>query len=181
VGFLLFASSLWAQQQVVLPTTTTKGTQGATALTTQDLKDSGRNRITFTADRLTPAASDTLVTFVLNKGGTATTAQTTYSVSSGKTFRVQSVYLGVADSTTTAVSVRVALRENTGGTCAATSAAAVVLNAATPSAVAAEGSAGAELSVPDGLEFPASDSMCISAIASTATGTMTITVVGYEY
>jgi hypothetical protein len=161
--------------------TLTKGTQGATGYSVQELKDAGRTRITFTADRVTPAATDTLVTFVINNAGTATTAQTTRTVTAGKTFRVQSIYIGVAASTTTAVSVRFALRENTGGACTASSAAVAMLNAATPAAVAAEGSSGAEQSFPDGLEFPAADSICISAIGSTATGTLTASVVGYEY
>jgi hypothetical protein len=169
------------QQPVVPGAAITKGTQGANGFTTQDLKDSGRTRVTFTADRVTPAATDTLVTFVINVTGTATTGQTTRTVTSGKTFRVQSMHIGVAASTTTAVSVRVALRENTGGTCTASSAAAVMMNSATPAAVAAEGSDGTEMSFPDGLEFPAADSICFSAIGSTSTGTLTVSIVGYEY
>lgn len=159
----------------------TKGTQGATGLSAQELKDAGRNRIAFTADRVTPAASDTLVTFTKNVGGTATTAQTTYTVTSGKTFRVQAFTIGIATSTTTAFSIRVALRENTGGTCSATSAPVAMLESATLTAVLNEGANFAELPIPDGFEFPASDSLCISAIASSATGTLTVTVVGYEY
>jgi hypothetical protein len=149
--------------------------------TVREVKDISRTRITFTADRVTPASSDTLVTFVINVGGTATTGQTTRTVTSAKTFRVQSMHIGAANSTTTPVSVRVALRENTGGTCTASSAAAVMMNTATPAAIAAEGSDGTELSFPDGLEFPAADSICFSAIGSTSTGTLTVSIVGYEY
>lgn len=168
-------------QATVTQQSITKGTQGTTGVTTQDLKDSGRSRVTFTADRVTPAASDTLVTFVKDVAGTSTTAQTTYTVTTGKTFRVQSFAIGAANSTTTALSVRVALRENTGGTCTASSAPVAMLNTATPAAVAAEGSSGVAESFPDGLEFPAADSICFSAIGSTSTGTLTATVVGFEY
>lgn len=166
---------------IVTPPTLTKSTQGATGFSVQPLSDAGRSRIGFTADRVAPAATDTLVTFTKDVAGTATTAQTTYTVTTGKIFRIQAITIGVVASTTTAVAIRVAIRENTGGTCIATSTPAVMLYSATPAAVAAEGSDGEALAIPDGLEFPAGDSICISAIASTATGTLTVSVIGFEY
>lgn len=172
------ASSL---QATVTQQTLTKGTQGSVGVSTQDLKDAGRDRVSFTADRVTPAASDTLVTFTKNVGGTATTAQTTYTVTSGKTLRIETVTIGVATSTTAAFSVRVALRENTSGSCTASSAPVTLLEAATLTAVTNEGANFATAVIPDGWEFPAADSVCVSAIASSATGTLTVTVLGFEY
>lgn len=181
-------SSLAANQSVninqvgaVAVVAQTKGTQATNAFPTQDLKDSGRNRVSFTADRVTPAASDTLVTFTKNVGGTATASQTTYTVTTGKTFRLQAVYFSVVTSTTTVISARLALRENTGGTCTASSSPVLMMEAAGVTAVANEGVSGTNLSMPDGWEFPSADSICFSAIGSTSTGTMTISVIGYEY
>lgn len=181
-------SSLAANQSVninqvgaVAVVAQTKGTQATNAIPTQDFKDSGRNRVSFTADRVTPAASDTLVTFTKNVGGTSTASQTTYTVTSGKTFRIQAVYFSVVTSTTTVISARLALRENTGGTCTASSAPVAMMEAAGVTAVANEGVSGTNMAIPDGWEFPAADSICFSAIGSTSTGTMTITIMGYEY
>jgi hypothetical protein len=165
---------------LVTPPTLTKGSQGSTGFAVQNLYDAGRARVSFTADRVTPAASDTLVTFVKNVSGTATTGQTTYTVSNGKTFRVTSIYVGIANTSTVSANVRVALRENTGGTCAASSAAVAMLQVAAGNIAANEGADGS-LAIPDGWEFPAADSVCISAIAAATTDTLTITVMGYEY
>jgi hypothetical protein len=160
--------------------TLTKGSQGSTGFSVQNLYDAGRSRVSFTADRVTPAASDTLVTFVKNIAGTATTGQTTYTVTSAKTFRVTSIYVGLANTSTVSANVRVALRENTGGTCTASSAAVAMLQVASGAVAANEGANG-NLTIPDGWEFPAADSVCISAIGAATTETLTISVMGYEY
>jgi hypothetical protein len=162
------------------PPTLTKGSQGSTGYSVQNLYDAGRSRVSFTADRVTPAASDTLVTFVKNVAGTATSAQTTYTVTNAKTFRVTSIYVGIANTSTVSANVRVALRENTGGTCTASSAAVAMLQVAAGNIAANEGADGS-LAIPDGWEFPAADSVCISAIGVATTETLTVTVLGYEY
>lgn len=182
---LLIAAPASAQMNTSSPLpvslpTLTKGTQGANGASVQDLKDAGRSRVTLTADRVTPAVSETLVTFVKDVAGTATAAQTTYSVTAGKTLRVQAVFVGLANTSTVSANVRVAIRENTGGACTAASTAAVMLQVAAGAVAANEGANGS-LPIPDGLEFPAADSVCISAIAAAITDTLTVTVVGYEY
>jgi hypothetical protein len=165
--------------------TSTKGTQTTRAVGVQQFKDAGRSRVTFTADAVTPATSETLVTFVKDVAGTATTAQTTYSVTAGKTFRVQALHVYYALTSTTLSEVRVALRENTGGACTAASTLAVRLGAGVPATTATsvnhEAGTQADFTIPDGLEFPAADSLCLSAIATSASSAVTITLVGYEY
>lgn len=167
------------------PPSLNKGIQGGVGFTTQDLKDAGRQRVLFTADAVAPATTETLVTFTKNVNGTATASQTTYSVTSGKTLRVQAIHVYYAVTSTTLSEIRVALRENTGGACTASSALAVRLGAGMPvttaTSVAHEAATQADFAIPDGLEFPASDSLCLSAVATSASSAMTITLVGYEY
>ena len=76
-------------QATVTQQTITKGTQGSTGVTTQDLKDAGRTFITFTADAIVGVTTEALVSFTLNKAGTTTAAQTNYTITSGKTLRIQ--------------------------------------------------------------------------------------------
>jgi hypothetical protein len=165
--------------------TSAKGTQTTRAIGVQEFKDAGRTRVIFTADAVTPATSETLVTFVKNVGGTATTAQTTYTVTSGKTFRLQAIHVYYAMTSTTLSEVRVAFRENTGGACTAASALAVRLGAGVPATTATsvnhEAATQADFTIPDGLEFPAADSLCMSAVATSTSSGLTVTVVGYEY
>lgn len=164
---------------VTLPTLT-KGTQGATGLAFQELKNAGRSRVIFTADRVAPAIAETLVTFVRNAAGTATAAQTTYTVTAGKVLHIQAIHVGIANTSAVSANVRVALRENIAGACTAASPVAVLLQVAA-GAVAANEGANTSFSITDGLQFPAADSICISMIAAAITETATITVVGYEY
>ncbi len=167
----------------VVGTTLTKGTQGATGFSTQDLKDAGRTRISFTADAVTPAASETAVTFVKTVAGTATTAQTSYTVTSGKTFRLQSLHLYYAMTSTTLSEVRLAMRE--GASCGAASALVIRLGAGAPvtsaTSVAHEAATQADFTIPDGFEFPATTVLCFSAIATSTSSALTFTAVGYEY
>lgn len=191
--WLLAASPLLAQQNVSQPApvgiatapTITKGTQGSTGLTTQDLKDAGRSRVLFTADAVAVATTEALVTFTKDVAGTGTASQTTYTVTSGKTLRVQSITVSLTDTSTTVARVRVRLRENTGGTCTASSTLAWTadfgpLPGTQAAGLALQGPFMA--SVPDGLEFPAADSICLSEVATTnATAVLSIAIIGYEY
>jgi hypothetical protein len=184
VGFLALAAPLCAQT-LILPPTITKGTQGTTGFAVQELKDAGRTNISFTVDAATPASSETLVQFTLHKAGADTASQNTYTVTAGKTFRLQSIFVYYAMTSTTLSEIRVAFRENTGGTCAANSTLAIRLGAGAPvttaTSVAHEAATQATYSIPDGMEFPAADSLCLSAIATSTSSAVTITVNGYEY
>lgn len=159
--------------------TITKGTQGSTGVSTQDLKDAGRNRVLITADRVTPATSETAITFTKDVGGTATTAQTSYTVTTGKTLRVQALVFTVQPTSTTAVEGRVMLRE--GASCGTSSTAAVAVDVGSAAAVANTGVGPAFVTVPDGLEFPAATVLCLTGISTSASATFTVSLVGYEY
>lgn len=179
---LLVAAPAVAQIQVSSPLT--KGTQGASGLTVQQLKDAGRTLVTLTADAVTPATSDTLVTVAKLVGDTATAGVTTYAVTSGKTLRVQQLTLSFTSSTTTANKVRVRLRTLSSGACLATSPLVGTWELALPNGTLAANAGQAQITIPfnDGLEFAgATRNICFSAIGVAANGTLTITLVGYEY
>lgn len=164
--------------------TLTKGSQGATGLSVQELKDAGRTLVTITADAVTPATSDTLVTVVKLVGDTSTSGVTTYAVTSGKTLRLTSIWLGFTSSTTTANKIRVRLRTLSSGACIATSPLIATWELALPTGTLAanSGQSISEFVFPDGLEFSGSTrNICFSAIGVAANGTLTISLLGYEY
>jgi len=192
--FLLVANPLLAQQTVNYPATVnvttlptiTKGTQGATGLTVQNLKDAGRTLVTLTADAVTPAAADTLVTVAKLVGDTVTAGVTTYQVTSGKTLRLQSLSISLTSSTTTVNKIRVRLRTLVSGACIATSPLVATYEIAWPgiaaTTVANSPMGRVDIVLPDGLEFSgATRNICFSAIAAAANGTLSINLIGYEY
>lgn len=143
-----------------------------------------RTLVTLTADAVTPAASDTLVTMAKLVGDTATAGVTTYAVSASKTFRVQSISLSFTSSTTTANKVRVRFRTLSSGACIATSPLVGTWELALPNGTLAAnaGQASQVVTFVDGIEFTgATRNVCFSAIGAVANGTLTITAVGYEY
>jgi hypothetical protein len=143
-----------------------------------------RTVVTLTADAVTPAASDTLVTVAKLVGDTATAGVTTYAVSAGKILRIESLSLSFTSSTTTANKVRVRLRTLSSGACIATSPLVGTWELALPNGTLAAnaGQATQNVVVAEGLEFSGSTrNVCLSAIAAAANGTLTITLIGFEY
>ena len=173
----------------VTQATITKGTQGANGVTTQDLKDAGRNVSNlFTASNIALTASDALVSLTGYKSGAAVTATTTPAVvTSGKTLRVQSLVISYIATSTTLGSVQVTLRANTGGVVAIGSPA--VSSWVVGVVVAAEVAGQVvtvEVPIPDGLEFAAGTGIGLSVIGyvgttATAVGSIRATLLGYEY
>lgn len=161
---------------------TPKGTQPPFAYGVQNLKDSGRTRIAITADAVTPAASETAITFVKDVAGTSTTGQTVYTVTTGKTLRLQLFYASLKQSSTTVVAARVRLREASSG-CTTTSPIIATCDLATPAttAVANTGGASCSISVSDGYELPSTFTMCLTGVATSAAGTVSVTLLGFEY
>lgn len=175
--------SIGTVQQAAL----TKGTQGATGVSTQDLKDSGRAPVTYyTAIPVLTTATDTLQSLTGTKGGVTVTATTTPAVvTTGKTLRVQKILASYV-STATSGYAMVRLRYNSNGTVVIASP--VVCSAAVGNAT--PGTANAvgivEVPIPDGLEFAAGAGVGISvqgfaAVTATAVGYCNVTLIGYEY
>lgn len=158
-----------------------KGTQGASAQTVQDLKDSGRSYVIFYAQLITGVTSEALATFTKNVNGTATTAQTAYTITSGKKFRIQSVSCQIVNTTTVANNIIINIRA--AASVAASSPIVFSIGASAVSAVA--GVKGfASQDIPDGMELTGDGTLQIgiSHLENVTTASIaSFTVTGYEY
>lgn len=174
-------------QATVTQQTITKGTQGATGVTTQDLKDAGRNVSTlFMVLPVVTTATDTLQSLTGYKSGAAVGATTTPAVvTAAKTLRLTSAvltYVGIA----TAGSAKFSLRANTGGVVAIGSPLVANWVLGTDGATAGFSSS-LNVLFPDGLEFAAGTGIGISVVGLSttqtlaATGFAQITIYGFEY
>jgi hypothetical protein len=159
-----------------------KGTQGTNALTTQDIHDAGRNSLTFYFDQLTGVTTEALGSMNSTKGFVAQTAGTTYTVTAGKTLRLQSLVITVRDTTTTLSTSRVRVRVNTSGTVVASSPIAYAVEVVNLPGTAAAGVGTAEaVDFPDGLEIPGGSQIGMSHIESSVSCTISVCLLGYEY
>lgn len=167
--------------------TLTKGTQGTTGVTVQQLKDAGRNQVHFyTVIPVLTSATDTLQSLTGTKAGATVTATTTPAVvTAGKTLRVTRVAATYVATATSGYGV-VRLRFNTAGVVAITSpvAATLAVGAGTPATANSTGQE--EATMDDGWEFAAATGIGISvqgfaAVTATAVGYITVSVTGYEY
>lgn len=163
-----------------------KGSQpvNSTALSVQNLKDSGRSIVTLLADGVTPATAETLITLNQIKAGVQTAGVTTYAITAGKLLRLQSFACTLTAGAATN-RVRVALRLNTAGACTAASnplGPALELSPAYGTAAAAQGGAYGMIPFPDGLDLTGTSwNICMSENAAAASGTLTCSLTGFEY
>lgn len=171
----------------VTPPTLTKGTQGATGFSTQELHDAGRNQTNyFMSIPVVTTTTDALMSLTGYKAGAAVTATTTPAVvTTGKTYRVTKIvmtYVAIA----TAGTAKFTLRANTGGVVAIGSPAVVVWVIGGPSATAGV-SQTVDIAVPEGMEFAAGTGVGVSMVGLGATQTAAavgfgqISIEGYEY
>ena len=162
--------------------TLTKATQGTTGYSVQDLKDSGRaivNAATAIAG-VTAVTTEALVALNVSRDGATTASVTTIAVTSGKRYRVTQVIIGMISTAAAVLSGRFSLRMNPAGAVTATS----PIIATTPiSSGAALAQAGGQaiFDVPDGIEFSGTMQIGVSQVCSAATGTIWVSVLGYEY
>lgn len=171
----------------VNPPAITKGTQGATGVSTQDLKDAGRNAVHYyTIIPVLSTATDTLQSLTGTKAGATVVATTTVAVvTTGKTFRVTRV---AATYISTAVSGygMVRLRFNTAGVVAITSPIAATLAVGSGAPVTANAANSVEASFSEAIEFVAATGIGISvqgfaAVTPAAVGYVLVSLTGYEY
>lgn len=177
-------SGTWTMTQQAI----TKGTQGSTGITTQDLKDSGRSARTITLDSFAVAATaETLMTMSYSTDNGTLTTGTSYPVTTAKRLRLQCISVGLHTiaGNTTAVNVIVRVRVNNAGTGIVTSPVQMVVPV---QGIAAANQAGMPvlLDFPDGWEFVAGAGIsvtvqCAGFIATTAAPKVDITIIGYEY
>jgi len=172
----------------VQPPAITKGTQGTVGITTQDLKDAGRNLTTyFMALPIVTTAADALVSLTSYKNGAAVTAATTPAVvTTGKTLNITSVHINYL-SVATGGGVRISLRANTAGLAALASPVVQSWFVGGPTSATAGLWANVSIPLPDGLEFAAGTGLAVSIVGISATGVAaaagyaTASITGYEY
>ena len=164
-----------------------KGAQGATGVSTQDLKDAGRNQSNlFMAAQVVSTAADALQVLTGYKSGAAVVATATPAVvSTGKTYRATRIsitYIGVV----TAGAILVTLRCNVAGLVTLASPAVDSWLVGGNAAVAGVAET-IVIDMPDGSEFPAGAGLGVSVLGVGATGVAAavgyakVSVGGFEY
>lgn len=181
--FQVFSPVAGSFSATVTPIVLLKGAQGSTGFSVQDLKDAGRTYITFTADAIAGVTSEALVSFEKNMQGTTTAAVTSYIVTNGKTFRIQSLTLAIQSGSALAEEwIRVKIRHNTAG--ATTIASALVYTASCGTNIAATAAVDClSIAIPGGIEIygNGTQSIGVSHISSATSNVESITLCGYEY
>lgn len=166
---------------------TAKGTQGANAVPTQDLKDAGRNAVHFyTLIPVLTTATDTLQSLTGTKAGATVTATTTPAVvTTGKTLRITRLAATYIATATSGYGM-VRLRFNTAGVVAIGSPVAATIAVGVGNPATANAADTEEALLDEGWEFAAGTGIGISvqgfaAVTATAVGYVLVSVTGYEY
>jgi hypothetical protein len=169
--------------------TLTKGTQGATGFSTQDLKDAGRTTIALTIEAAGAATTEGLATVTESRNGATTATFTSKVITSGKKIRFQSVAMEVETlgSGTAPQRVWLRLRVNTAGATTASSPQQSVWSCVNNNAIVKSG-ATSFYSVLDGLEYTGDGTATYGLtltfpdwVATTGTVQVKITIFAFEY
>jgi hypothetical protein len=177
------------QVGTTLGPTLTKGTQGATGYSVQNLKDSGRVNMMWVVDSFTTTATaEQLLTITESRDGAATSTFTSKVITSGKRLRITSLALGVQAAGSAPVVSRVWLRirVNTAGAVTTTSPLQFTIATSTPAT--AKTITNLFDDFPDGLEFAGTGTTQIGVtvqaldwVSGTNTPGVTLTLFGFEY
>jgi len=163
--------------------TITKGTQGTTGVTTQDLKDSGRVLKTYATvgdTGITGVVAPTLVTMTPYANLVAGTAATTFAVTAGKTLRLQQLTVTWRNNTAAAGGVTIRFRMLAGAVLVG-SPIHMTLNANSAASIAIGGGGSNSYQFPDGFELSGTMQFGITQQAIGIVAGFSVEVVGYEY
>lgn len=163
--------------------TLTKGTQGATGISTQDLKDAGRaivNVATAIAG-VTGVTTEALLSLNVSRDGATTAAVTTVAVTSGKRYRITGLIASARSTAATVFSARVALRMNPSGAATATSTVLAIASMTQQAAALAEAGDTCVIAFPDGIEISGTMQIGLSQVCSGTGGVVYASLIGYEY
>lgn len=172
---------------IVTPPTLTKGTQGSTGFSVQNLRDAGRTAISFYANAVASGTTgtETLITLTQSKGTAATSSASTYTITSGKTLRITAIQVGSRGHATATIQISTFnLRLNTAGACIVSSTP-ILMGIATATPATASAWDRSTLTLGDGYEIAGNGTiaLCISANAVFVTNAPTwfVNIIGYEY
>jgi hypothetical protein len=165
----------------------TKGTQGATGVMVQQLKDAGRTAVIFSANNVASGTTgtETAITLTKSAGTGATAAAASFVITSGKTFRITSITVATRGSATaTAQSTIFNLRLNTAGAVITTSTP-ILLSLQSATAAVASAWDRVLLEIPDGFEIAGNGTIQFGLTAAstfvTNAPTWSVNIIGFEY
>lgn len=163
-----------------------KGVQPTNSLGVQQPKDSGRSKVILSSVRVTSITTEALLTLTQKKGDATTTTGTSYTVTAGKTLRIQAIKLHAQLTTAaTAAWVSCRLREGaaSGGAVSTTSdiVAIAETNTIAVTDVIGMGPPSFVVDFPDGLEIAGGQNIGISELALNVDLAVTVVLMGYEY
>lgn len=161
----------------------TKGTLANLVLSVQEPKDVGRTSVVLSLTKATAITTEALVTLTQKKGAAATSSGATYTVTAGKTLRIQSIFVSITNITAAAIdNVAVRLREGAAGGGAATLTSDIIAEVEAATMIATLGT-GDQTAVifPDGFEIAGGQQIAVSMVSLNVDGAVTIVVNGFEY
>lgn len=183
-----------ASDQSAVPVTVptlTKGTQNAQGLSTQDLKDSGRVNIMWTAEFVFAQVAETLLTLTESRDGAAVTTFSSKVVTNGKRLRITSMLLEaetLGTGTTVPQRCYLRMRFNTAGAATTASPLQFVGGVAAEPPAILKTAAWETWSFPDGIEFLGDGTKQIGFsletpdwVVTTQTGRAKVTITAFEY
>ncbi len=164
----------------ITPPTLTKGTQGTTGLSVQDLKDAGRSAVTIVFNTAAPVVAETLVSAVKTTASVAVAGSQSIAVASGKTLRITNIVLSIR--TTTAANPWASLQIRSNPTGATVIGSPSLFRIETGGTAAVIGNTGM-ISMPvfDGYEFTGTQTLGITLANNVTTNIASVTLIGYEY
>lgn len=174
---------------LITPPTLTKGTQGATGISTQDLKDAGRNVTNiFMAAPIITTVAEVMQSFVAYKSGAVVGATATPAVvTAGKTYRINSIEITYWAATVIGGAL-VRMRVLAGGVALIGSPLYKTFQVGVPAIFTAGSAMTYVYPYPEGIEIPAGAGIAFGVqgvgadgTTGTITGKIMIVVNGYEY
>ncbi len=164
-----------------------KGTQGAVALQTHDMKDTGRTHVRYYAVAAAAGATtvETAITLTKSSGTSATSTGASQTPASGKTFRITSITFATrSHATATIQSTTFNLRVNTAGA-VTTSTTPILLSARCANAATASAWDRFTIPFPEGMEIAGNGTLQFGVTANatytTNAPTWDVVIDGYEY
>lgn len=187
-------AGLWTQLKAALPAgtnsigttlgpTLTKGTQGSTGYSVQQIKDAGRaivNAATAIAG-VTAVTTEALMALNISRDGAATASATSHAVTSGKRWRITGLMVSGISTAAAVFSARVSLRMNPSGAATASSPIIATVGLTQQAAALAQAGDSAYMPFTDGIEVSGTMQVGISHVANVVTGTLWVSLIGYEY
>lgn len=172
---------------IVTPPTLTKGTQGSTGFSTQDLKDAGRTQVNYYATNVAAGLTtvETAITLTKSSGTAATSTGTSFVITSGKKYRITNIIFATrGNAVATIQSTIFNFRINTGGA-VTTSSTPILMSVRSASPATASAYDRYILEIPDGFEITGDGTLQfgVTAVATYVTTgpTWDVSIMGYEY